>query len=196
MAEARRTFGPVALVGLASAGLAAVAGNRAWVRWSGHNESQLSSLTIGGDSSATVPLAGALALVVLACWGVLLVTRGRFRRGVAGLAALGSLGLVLTGLLGHGSATGGLRDSLSEVGIDDLTTATTSWYWIFLACAAVSVLATAAAVRFVPSWPAMGSRYDAPGATPPPGDETSLDLWRAMDDGRDPTLPPERAGDP
>jgi uncharacterized membrane protein (TIGR02234 family) len=196
MSEPRRTFGPVVLLGLASAGLAAVAGNRAWVRWTGHSESQFSSLTITGDDSATVPLAGALALVVLACWGVLLVTRGRVRRAVAGLAALGSVGLVLSGLLGRGSATDGLRDSLSEVGVDDLTTATTSWYWIFLACAVLSVLATVAAVWFAPSWPAMGSRYDAPGAAPPPGEETGLDLWRAMDEGRDPTLPSEQRSDP
>ena len=44
MADARRTFGPVVLVGLASAGLAAVAGNRAWVEWSGRNEGQGSAV--------------------------------------------------------------------------------------------------------------------------------------------------------
>jgi hypothetical protein len=42
----------------------------------------------------------------------------------------------------------------------------------------------------------MGSRFDAPGAAPPPQEETSLDLWRAMDDGRDPTLPTERRTEP
>ena len=41
---------------------------------------------------AAVPLAGALALVLLACWGVLLVTRARIRRVVAGLALLVAVG--------------------------------------------------------------------------------------------------------
>ena len=196
MADARRrTFAPVVLVGLASAGLAAVAGNRAWVEWSGRSEGQGSLLTITGDDSATVPLGGALALVLLACWGVVLVTRGLVRRVVAGTAAATSVGMVATALLGRRSATDGLRDDLAARGVD-LTTGSTAWYWVYLACALVAVVATLAAVRLVPSWPEMGSRYDAPGTAPPPREETSLDLWRALDDGRDPTLPDRRPGDP
>jgi hypothetical protein len=39
----------------------------------------------------------------------------------------------------------------------------------------------------------MGRRYDAPAAAPeapaaPPEDQENLDLWKAMDDGRDPTV--------
>jgi hypothetical protein len=36
----------------------------------------------------------------------------------------------------------------------------------------------------------MGTRYDAPGSgrdERPPEDRTSLDLWKSMDEGRDPT---------
>jgi hypothetical protein len=36
----------------------------------------------------------------------------------------------------------------------------------------------------------MGRRYDAPGAAEPqpaPGERSNLDLWKAMDEGRDPT---------
>jgi hypothetical protein len=43
----------------------------------------------------------------------------------------------------------------------------------------------------VPAWPEMGSRYDAPGAaeqeTAPPEERSSLDLWRSLDEGQDPT---------
>ena len=44
-------------------------------------------------------------------------------------------------------------------------------------------------------WPEMGSRYDAPGAAAataagPPEEQTSLDLWKALDEGRDPTARP------
>jgi hypothetical protein len=59
----------------------------------------------------------------------------------------------------------------------------------------VGALAAIAAVRLVPTWPEMGSRYDAPGAAPtPPPDPAEMDeadLWRAIDQGRDPTDPSE-----
>jgi uncharacterized membrane protein (TIGR02234 family) len=194
--EPRRTFGPVVLLGVASAGLAAVAGNRAWIEWTGEGKGQSSLLTVTGDDSATVPLGGALALVLLACWGVLLVTRGRVRRLVAGVGFATSVGMVITVVLGYRSATDGLRADLDELGADVLTTASTGWYWVYLACALVAVVTTLAALRLVPTWPEMGSRYDAPGSTPPPREETSLDLWRALDHGRDPTLPDDRPSDP
>ena len=187
MAEARRTFAPVVLLGLASAGLAAVAGNRDWA------SSTANTTLVLGDSSAKAPLAGALALVVLACWGVLLVTRGGVRRAVAVLATVAALGVLATVLLGYGATADGLRDSLQQ---PDADVSRTGWWWVCLVASVLGVVASVAAVRFAPSWPAMGSRYDAPGAAPPPREETSLDLWRAMDDGRDPTLPPERSTDP
>ncbi len=188
MPEPRRTFGPVVLAGLASAGLAAVAGNRDWAS----SPASTTALVVG-DSSAKAPLAGALALVVLACWGVLLVTRGVVRRAVAVLAALAAWGVLATVVLGYGATADGLRDSLQQ---PDADVSRTGWWWVCLVSSVIAVAATAAAVRFVPTWPAMGSRYDAPGAAPPPREETSLDLWRAMDDGRDPTLPSESGKDP
>jgi uncharacterized membrane protein (TIGR02234 family) len=188
----RRTFGPVVLLGLASAGLAAVAGNRPWVEWTGTSEGQGSLLRVTGDDTATVPLAGALALAVLACWGVVLVTRGRVRRAIAALALVVSAGMVATALLGYRSATHGLRSDLAELGIDDLSVQPVVWYWVFLACALVAVVATGAAVRLAPAWPEMGSRYDAPGAAQQSHEETGLDLWKALDEGRDPTLTDRR----
>ncbi|MEO6512654.1 MAG: Trp biosynthesis-associated membrane protein [Nocardioides sp.] len=188
MPEPRRTFGPVVLVGVASAGLAAVAGNRDWAS----SPASTTALVVG-DTSAKAPLAGALALVVLACWGVLLVTRGVVRRGVAVLAAVAALGVLATVVLGYGAAADGLRDSLQQ---PDADVSRTGWWWVCLVASVIAVVPAVAAVRWVPTWPAMGTRYDAPGATPPPSEETDLDLWRAMDEGRDPTLPSERRSDP
>ncbi len=196
MAEPRRTFAPVVLAGLASGGLAAVAGNRAWVAWTGTGKGDHSLLTITGDDTATVPLGGALALVLLACWGVVLVTRGRVRRVIACVGVATSVGMVATAVLGFRSATDGLRDDLAELGADSLTTGSTAWYWTYLVCAVLAVVATVAAVRLAPAWPEMGSRYDAPGSAPAPREETGLDLWKAMDEGRDPTLPDRRRADP
>ena len=82
MTEGRRTFGPVVALGVAAAVLAAVAAARPWVR-----------LAEPGDSSLVIPvatedgemaLAAAVSLVLLASWGVVLVTRGVVRRLVAG----------------------------------------------------------------------------------------------------------------
>jgi uncharacterized membrane protein (TIGR02234 family) len=196
MTDPRRTFGPVVLLGLASAGLAAVAGNRPWAGWSAQSRSESSLLSLTGGDTATVPLAGALALVLLACWGVLLVTRGRVRRAIAVLGLVVSAVMVATAVLGYRSATSGLRSDLAEAGVEDPSVQSVAWYWVFLACALVSVAATAAAVRLVPAWPEMGSRYDAPGATATRRDETDLDLWKALDDGRDPTLTDPPAPDP
>jgi len=46
-----------------------------------------------------------------------------------------------------------------------------------------AVLVGAAVVWLGPLWPTMGRRYAAPSAREP----DSADLWKAMDDGVDPT---------
>jgi Tryptophan-associated transmembrane protein (Trp_oprn_chp) len=47
-------------------------------------------------------------------------------------------------------------------------------------------------VAWTPDWPEMGTRYDAPGSAPPPPvappeEQSNLDLWKALDEGHDPT---------
>ncbi len=195
MTEPRKTFAPVVLLGLGSAGLAAVAGHRAWVTWTADRAADLSILRLTGDDSATVPLAGALALVLLACWGVVLVTRGRLRRLVGALGLVTTLAMVLTAVLGVRSAAGGLRSDLAEAGVDDVSTRLQPWFWVYTGCAVVALVATVLALRWLSAWPEMGRRYDAPGG----GGErerTDLDLWRALDHGHDPTLPGPQSGDP
>jgi hypothetical protein len=197
----RRTFAPVVLLGLAAGGAAALAGSRAWATFdqrpdgSAGTDAYTSSLGVSLSRLPEAPLVTALALVVLACWGVLLVTRRRFRRAVAVLGLVASLGTLAAALVAFVTVPGDLRESFSALGVP-VDVGRPVWPYLGVVAALVSVGATAAAVRLVPGWPEMGSRYDAPGSAPPPRDETSLDLWRAMDDGRDPTLPPERRTDP
>ena len=193
--ERARGFAPVVLLGLATAGLAAVAGNRSWVTWSAERDGDFSVLELTGDDSATVPLAGALALVLLACWGVVLVTRGRFRRVVAALGLVAALGMVVTAVLGLRSADSGLRGDLGGLGVDDPTTSTSPWFWAYLAAAVIATVAAALAVRWLPAWPEMGARYDAPGRAPD-RPETDLEVWKALDAGRDPTLTDHAREDP
>jgi Tryptophan-associated transmembrane protein (Trp_oprn_chp) len=189
----RRSLGPVVLVGLASATLVAVAGNRTWAVADSGAARDVSSLALSVDAGK-MPAATALALVLLACWGVVLVTRGRVRRAVAALGVLAALGTVLSVVLGWTSVVDALRNDLASVGVTDVEIGHTGWFWAAAVGAVLALASSVAAVVLVPGWPEMGSRYDAPGAAPPPApapeDQSSLDLWRAMDEGRDPTAGP------
>ena len=197
----RRTFGPVVLAGVASASLAAVAGSRSWVTGSsgGFDTSadgnQAMASTLSADGASESPLALALGLVVLACWGVLLVTRGRFRRAIAVLALVAAVGLVATTVEAWFSLPVKLADALLELsGADSADTSLTIWYAVALVAALACVVTTVAAVRLVRSWPEMGTRYDAPAGaqtgaeayTDNPPTE-NIDIWKALDEGRDPT---------
>jgi uncharacterized membrane protein (TIGR02234 family) len=195
VAEARRTFGPVVLLGLASGTLAAVAGARPWVVDAGASSAS-DPLGLVADAGE-MPLASALSLVVLAAWGVLLVTRGRVRRVVAVVGLLAALGLAATVVTGWLTLPDQVLDAMTaqQPGVDGLGTETAGWFWGAATGALGSVVATALAVRWSPRWPEMGSRYDAPGDGAPTtesrsddgADTSHLDLWKAMDEGRDPT---------
>jgi len=190
----RRSFAPVVGAGVAAAGLAAVAGHQPWA--SGTAPGGLGELSATIEAGR-VPAANALALVVLACWGVLLVTRGRVRRVVAVLAVLAALALAVTFVVGFGSAPHQVRDAYEQLGVADPDVSRTGWYWVAGVATVLTLPTTLAAVRLVPGWPEMGRRYDAPpaaGAAPaadapvaPPEERENLDLWKAMDEGRDPT---------
>jgi hypothetical protein len=186
----RRTFGPVVLVGLASAGLTTLAGHKPWVTF-GH---QGVASTGGGLGRPEVE---ALGLVALAAWGVLLVTRGRVRRALAVLTALA--GVVAAALAVHG-----LIDfrtvTIGWFSYDDAppTMHRSVWGWIAIGGAVLTTLAATAAFRLAPGWPEMGRRYDRPAGVPAPvvplEEQSSIDVWKAFDAGHDPTAdqPPER----
>ena len=191
MPEPRRTFVPVLLLGLASATLGAVAGTKPWATVTESN----SDVVAPGASAlyadaGQMPLAGALSLVVLAAWGVLLVTRGRVRRVVAVVGAVAALGVVVTVLVGWSSTRDDVLEAL-QITDGSAETGLTGWYWTAAVSAVLSLLATVLAARYVGHWPAMGSRYDAPGARPAPtldpAEAGEGELWCAIDEGHDPT---------
>ena len=195
MPEPRATFVPVVGVGLASGTLAAVAASKPWVVDTSHSAGS-DPLGLVADAGE-MPLALALSLVVLACWGVLLVTRGMVRRVVAVLALLVSVGLAITVVVGLSTLPDQVLAAVPEgasLSEEATVTSVTGWAWAAAVAAVVSVVATTLAVWWVGHWPEMGSRYDAPGAggaeTPadlPPEERTNLDLWKQLDEGRDPT---------
>lgn len=192
MSEPRRSFGPVLLAGLVAGTLSAVAGSHAWVVDAGRLSRSADPLGTVAESGE-MPLAAALGLVVLACWGVLLVTRRTVRRVVSVLGVLAAAGLTATVVVGWVTLPDVVADTIAEqTGSGDRAALdTTAWFWAAAIGALGSLVTTALAVRWVPRWPEMGTRYDAPGAAgaaTEPEDASSLDLWKAMDEGRDPTV--------
>jgi len=130
--------------------------------------------------------------VVLACWGVILVSRGRFRRAVAMLAVLAAGVVVAAVAVGFVQAPDAVRDAVGAMGVVDPDVTRTAWYWLAAISALVSVAAAVLAVRWAPGWPEMGRRYDGPGGATAQSATTAErsddELWKALDEGRDPTL--------
>lgn len=195
-----RTFGPTVLVGVAAAGLVATAGHKDWIAVDGssRNEGAITFFWESHPGLAQMPLAGALGLLLLASWGVVLVSRGRLRRAVAALGLVTALALAGTWLVGWSSLAENVRERLGDSGLD--AGQTLSWTVWFFAAGVGIVLAVAAsvvAVIRVGGWPEMGNRYDAPAAAKAAATSqaTSVDLteadpmdvWKAIDEGHDPT---------
>jgi uncharacterized membrane protein (TIGR02234 family) len=192
MPEARsrdRSFGPAVLAGLAGATLAAVAGARTWATAEGDAAGVPVDATVSGTDAQ--PLVAALALVALAAWGVVLVLRGRVRRVVAGVGLLAALGALLATVLGFDAAQDAAVEAAIAQGASDDTVAAELSAWIYLSGmgAVLTAAAFAVAVLRSPGWPAMGSRYDAPtgSGSAPATPASEEDMWRALDEGRDPT---------
>ncbi|GAA4108094.1 TIGR02234 family membrane protein [Nocardioides fonticola] len=192
----RRTFGPVILLGLAAGTLAAVAGSKPWVEprsADGQTQAFARFVAVGGDSGE-LPVATSLALVALACWGVVLVTRGRPRRAVAVLGLIASAGLVAAVVWSWFTLADTFASDLAAAAGSPVRVRHTPWAYGGSVGAVLALVAAAVAVRAVGEWPEMGTRYDAP-TTPPTlaqveadgGEVSNLDLWKAIDAGHDPT---------
>ena len=182
MAEGRRWFGPAVLGGLAGSALAALAGAKPWAA-----PDRSAGTALVDHTGGHVPLAGALGLVALACWGVVLVTRRVVRRVVAVLAVLASAGLVAASTIGRSAAIDSAREATVNLGAARAGVHTTLWWWVGLVASVVALAAAVLAVRLCAGWPEMGSRYDAPASRPTAEEMSEVDLWRAIDGGHDPT---------
>lgn len=189
----RRSFGPVLLLGLAGGALAAVGGARPWASIGDVDGPDGIIVGLSYTDTGEMPVAGALALVALACWGVLLVTRGPVRRVVALLTAVASAGILAAIVVGWSQTADQFHDQVAAYDVAVEVTHT-GWWWATLAGALLCLAAAVLAVRLTPQWPEMGRRYDAPGAAAvsehldvAPEERSSLELWKALDEGHDPT---------
>ncbi len=185
----RRTFGPVVIAGFGTAALAAIASAKPWFgvdSTGGGSDASMSAI----DSGTRYPVASALSLVLLAAWGVLLVTRGAVRRAFALVAVAAALGLVVAVVVALFTLPDSAGNTFEELmGRNGQESGFTGWYWTAAVASVLAVPPAVLAVRLAASWPEMGSRYDAPGSEPPEGHvvETDRDLWNELDEGRDPT---------
>ena len=181
-----RSFGRTVLAGLGGAALAAVSASRDWARAAGESAGVKVHASVPGSEAA--PLVLALALVTLASWGVVLVLRGRARQVVAAVGLLAAVGALVAMVDAFDAAQDAAVAAVTARGGtgDTFTASLTGWYWASGVGALLTALALAVAVRRARTWPALGSRYDAPGArAAAPASEQ--DLWRALDEGHDPT---------
>jgi uncharacterized membrane protein (TIGR02234 family) len=183
----RLRLGPTVVLGLAGAGLATVSSAQVWAR---ARATEPALRTVEARGGEVAPVALPLALVALASWGAVLVLRRRGRRVVAALGLLAALGVVLAVVLRAHEAPG-VAAALLSTSAGTVSSTTTAWPWLAVTGALVSALASAVALREAGRWPEMSSRYDAPTgeAIPAPEAEepSSVDLWKALDEGRDPT---------
>jgi uncharacterized membrane protein (TIGR02234 family) len=184
MADGRNAFAPTVGLGLAAGALSAVASAKPWFRLAGGHSSAPAPVS---QTTIDMPLALALSLVVLAGWGVLLVSRGSLRRVAVAVALAAALGVAACVGRAPFTLPDDLRARLGPVaagtGVDP-----TGWFVTTAVAALLSVVALAVAWRLAPRWPAMSSRYDAPASRPVTADLTDQkDLWKALDEGVDPT---------
>jgi hypothetical protein len=207
-----RSRGRILGLGLLAGASVAVASNRPWAQAAGAGEESTSPAAISTlevvVESGKAPAVASLALVSLACWGVLLVVRGRLRVAMAALGLVASLGAVLVIVRDYRGAPERVRGALNDLPlVTPGEVGLTWWYWVAAGSALLAILAWVAALRALPDWPEMSRRYDAPGAAtsgppsgtaaPLPGPDRSVDpdggagaepdLWKALDRGEDPT---------
>jgi uncharacterized membrane protein (TIGR02234 family) len=184
----RSRFAPVLLAGLAAGTLTAVASNRTAFALDNASGTGAGSVSPATDIDGSMPLATSLGLVFLAAWGVLLVTRGVVRRALAWLVLTASLGLVVSVGAAYLTLPDDLRGQLRASGMTSVSISPTGWFWVAAVGAVLSLGTGLIALRRVGSWPEMGTRYDAPGTTTRVDPDSNLDLWKAIEEGRDPTV--------
>jgi hypothetical protein len=180
--RSRRTFAPTLLIGVPAAAVAALAANKPL----------LVSPMLTGDRYAdvgTIPLAGSLALVPLVAWAALVLLRGKGRvfAAIVGLAtSVGALAAADAGLDGTHDAMARTFRELGQEG--SFSSGFSGWFWVMGVACLVTALAFFVATRHAPAWPALSRKYDAPSRPRPATEPTSnQELWKAIDDGRDPT---------
>lgn len=198
----RRLYAPAVLAGVVAGAVMLFAGSRTWAS----AEVAPAGMTVDDvdvTGATSVPLVSAMAFVVMASAVAVMASGGWLRRAI-GVLIVVAAGAAAVAVVMAGSAiddavrdavavspsmTGGSDEGETFVDAADQTV----WRWIALVSALVGVVAGAAVIRYAKAWPRMGSRYDAPTAptrhevSKPAEERDAADLWKALDEGDDPT---------
>lgn len=189
--NARRLYAPTVLALLGAGGLAFFAASRVWARGT-VTATGLPSDAVSVTGSAAHPLLGALAIVVVTAALAVLATGSRTRRAVGlvtVIAALGALWVVVTGgdrveraftdaVAQSPAFTGGNEPDSNAGALWPTVTAIA-----FVVAAALGALTVAMGQR----WSTMSRRYEIPRKSAPVAPQTEADIWKALDEGHDPT---------
>lgn len=194
-------YGPTLVVGLIGAVAVTVGVTKPWATATAH-QAGLPEIQAQVSGADLAPLSGALGVVILAAFGAVVATRGWVRR-VLGVVIMVAAAVVLVSTIDPPGATSALREGLSAKGWSggDYTTSTAGWRWVCLGGAVLCIAAGLAISLYGARWATMGRQYDAPAGGEPAsvesggstsadaGDEslTGADVWREIDQGRDPT---------
>jgi uncharacterized membrane protein (TIGR02234 family) len=196
--RARRELGAAVVLAAAAGGLALSASGQTWAALTVVRQPPLPPVTADLSGGQVAPLVSATGLVLLAAAVALFAVRGRGRvlvgllMAVAG-GALGWSGLrALVGRLPVDVAA--VLPSGSSPGAEVRTAVHAAWPVVALTAGVLGVLGGLVVVLRGRRWPALGRRYERPGAGParPMTDEDrAAAAWRALDRGEDPTDAPE-----
>lgn len=184
-ARGRRLYAPTVLGLLATGGLAWLALGRTWARTTLRPDGLPPDSVVATGRDA-VPLAAALAVVVVTAALAVLATRGRGRLVVGALVVLlggtGAALCLLSGQAGTDALRAAAEQSPAFTGQALGDVARTAWSWAAAVGFGVTALLGLVVLRYGRSWPGMSGRYEAPSRH-----IAVEDPWKVLDEGRDPT---------
>ena len=188
----RRLYAPVVLATLAAGGLGFFAAGRTWAAFTVTTEG-LPSDKVEVTGTDALPLVSALAIVIVTS-ALAIFASGRRTRRVVGIF---TVVVALTGLwllVGGGDTldkalSDAVKASPAYTGDTPSGSAErTIWQVVTGVAFVLSALLGAMTTRFGPSWATMGSRYERADAHSKPVEPTTdSEMWKALDEGRDPT---------
>ncbi len=188
----QRLYAPVVLATLAVGGLAFFAAGRTWARAEVKAEG-LAAAKIAVSGSDAQPLVSALAIVIVTAALAILAAGPRLRRVVGALTMLVAVAGAISVPRAGGSALDDAVRSAAEKSpaytgpssLGDISHA--PWDLLTIAAFVLAFALGLVTLRLAAAWPSMSSRYDAPSAREarPVSDDT--DMWKALDQGDDPT---------
>lgn len=187
----RRLYGPVVLGTLAAGGFAFLATSRTWAHVKVATDG-LPSDTVDVTGTDAQPLISAFAVVVVTAALAVLAASPRVRRVVGVFTLLLSVaGVVLVLASGPSlddAVQRAVRESPAFTGRGDADFTSSAWRYAAAAGFAAAGVLGALTAWFGARWPTMGSRFEAPATrTAATTTESQADLWKALDEGRDPT---------